>query len=510
MTKRYYCLGGILDMDRVREILRLAEGGHSQREIHRATKVARSCIQEYLRGAKLHELTHQRAKELSDSELKALLRKKTPGRPVKRVQEPDFEKVRSEYQSRKGVTLELLWQEWVAETGGGYGYSTFCRRYEAWGIALKVTLRRDYEPGELMLSDFTGEKLCYFEKGEQREAEIFVSVLGLSNRIYAEALPSQQLLPWIGAHSRAFTFFGGVTEAVVIDNLKSGVKKSCRYEPEINRSFQDFAEHYSTTVFPARPNEPRDKSKVENAVQQVERWLLAPLRHVRFNSLAELNAALREKLVELNSREMREYKMSRDEFFTNAEAQSLRALPALSFCAAEWKRARVNLDYHVDVARHWYSVPYILARQEVWVKASERLVEVFFENERVASHQRSCVPHRHTTVPEHMPPHHQAVRSWTADNFKTWASSVGAHTVRLVELLLAAPRYKELAFRSILGLQRLERKYGKTAFEAACGVAVKKNIASQRFVRSVLEQAGSTPLKVSVAHQNIRGPKYFH
>lgn len=508
MTRHKYCSGGVLEMDRVREILRLAAQGYRQREIHRATGVARSTIQEYLRAAKLHDLSFEKAKALSDVELKGLLRRKTPGRPPKQASEPDFSKLKQDYQSRKGVTLELLWQEWVAETGGGYGYSTFCRHYEQANKASQVTMRRDYEPGELMLSDFAGESLNYFENGEEFRAEIFVATLGLSNRTYVEALPSQQLQHWLGVHARAFLFFGGVTEAVSIDNLKAGVSKSCRYEPEINRSFQELAEHFNTTVFPARSRKPRDKAKVEKAVQDVERWVLAPLRKERFNSLYELNQAMHIKLLAFNAREMVEYEMSRDTFFEKAERSALRPLPTLAFCSAIWKRARVNMDYHVELTKHWYSVPYTLVHKEVWIKASERLVEIFFDNQRTASHARSNVPHRHTTDPTHMPPHHLAVRNWKADGFRDWAKTVGEQTCKLVELFLSAPRYQPQAYRSLLGVQRLHKKYGTDQLEAACAIAVKHQVPSQRYLNSILERNGQP--EQPLPHSNVRGPKFYH
>ncbi len=382
-------------MDRVRQILRLKELGFNQRAIHRATGIARSSVQEYLRVAELHELSHEKAASLGDDELKSLLCKKTPGRIRKdATAAPDFTAVHQELTSRKGVTLELLWKEWNESAGGGYSYSTFCRRYHEHAQKHSVVMRSDYEPGEKLLSDYAGETLSYWDfQGNQFKVEIFVATLGFSNRIYAEATESQKLAHWVNSHIRAFSYFGGVTAAIVIDNLKSGVTKCHRYEPDINRTFEEFGAHYSTTIFPVRSAKPRDKAKVEKAVQEVERQLLAPLRHVRFSSIEEINTALSPLLEALNSRTMKDYGISRNELFEKAEKTALKPLPALQFVVADWKRARVGIDYHIQIEYHYYSVPYYHIKKEVLIKSTEKLIEVFLNNERIASHVRSSIPY---------------------------------------------------------------------------------------------------------------------
>lgn len=501
--------GGVLAMEKVREVLRLAAQGFSQREIHRATRVARSCVQEYLRRAKTAGVTPLEAAALSDTELRARLLKKSPGRQEKAAALPDWGTVHKELSRRKGTTLELLWLEWQEQGGGGISYSTFCRRYHAWAKTMKVEYRTEYRPGEKFLSDFAGEKLSYRdESNERRSAEIFVGVLGFSGYLYAEAVPSQKLPHWVGAHTRACASFGGVAACTIIDNLKSGVTKPDRYEPELNKTFAEWAEHFSTTVLPTRAGKPQDKGKVEQAVQNVERWVLAPLRHETFESMGALNRAIKERVEWLNHRVMERYDVSRHELFTTGEKMHLKPLPALPFPAAEWKRATVHMDYHIQYEKHCYSAPFYLARQVVWVRATEKLIEIFHDNKRVAAHKRAVTGH-FTTEAMHLPPEHLAMKSQTAPGFLAWAETVGAEMSALVDAILTKPQYQEQSFRSVLGLQRLEKKYGKAALEDAARTANVIGHQSQRSVRLLLEKRAQEKQE-PLTHKNVRGSSYYH
>lgn len=508
---------GILPMEKIRQVLRLKELGFNQRAIHRATGLARSSVQEYLRTAELHGLDYAQASLLNDEALKAALSKKTPGRSRKETVEPDFLKVHTELFSRKGMTLELLWKEWNETYSGGYSYSTFCRRYREHARRTSVVMRREYEPGELMLSDYAGATLSYLDdKGQGCPVQIFVAILGASNRIYTEATGSQKIVHWINSHIRAFSYFGGVTTAVAIDNLKSGVTHSHRYEPEINRSFEEFAAHYGTTIFPMRANKPRDKAKVEKAVQDIERAVLAPLRHACFRSIEEINTALRPLLETLNNRNMKDYGASRNELFDKLDRSALKPLPAMPFVVATYKRAKVSLDYHISLEQHFYSVPYTHVKKEVWVKITEKLIEVFLENERIASHPRSSLPYRFSTIEAHMLPAHKAVKSWSANNFLTWAHTVGGATEKLVNALLNSPRYKEQSFRSILGIQRLHQHYGAALVEQAAFIACQRKHHSQRALKQILETLSTKEKALNQQEQqpivdgNIRGGSYYH
>lgn len=520
MGKRRSLQGGVLQMENVRQVLRLSELGFNQRAIARSTGVARSSLQEYLRTAQMEGITYERAALMTDPELREAFKKQRPGRYRVEVTDPDFERVHKGMMSRKGVTLELLWKEWRATGNGGYSYSTFCRRYHEHIKHSQVVMRQAYTPGELLLSDYTGATLSYWERdGKEHVVQIFVACLGFSNLIYVEASRSQTVADWINSHIRAFSYYGGTTSAVVIDNLKAGVTKSDRYEPDINKTFQEFGAHYTTTIFPVRARKPRDKAKVEQAVQQVERDVLAPLRNRRFISLEEINVAIAELLEQLNSRTMKDYGMSRRELFTSAEKETLQPLPVLPFIVASWKRARVGMDYHIEFQRHRYSVPYYLARKEVLVKSTEKLVEVFCDSERVASHRRSHKPYEFSTIEAHMPPQHLAVRSWTEENFVAWAKSVGEQMQLLVRRVLETPCFRQQSYRSILGIQRVSVKAGTPLAEAAATRANERGVKSARAFKQILEALVGKHIEASEVkdsldicqpHDNIRGASYYH
>lgn len=517
MAKQSNLEMGVLRMNRVREVLRLHfEQGCKQREIHRATGVARSCIQNYLQLATLHGVDIEIARKLSDEELRAALSKKKRGRHRTTSSDPDFREIHKELKSRKGTTLELLWMEWRKREPEGYSYSTFCSRYTEWARAEKVSMRQEYEAGDKMLSDYSGETLSYYEPdGTERKVEIFVATLGFSNRTYVEATFTQKVIDWVNSHIRAFDFFGGVTAATVTDNLKSAVIKSSRYEPELQQTFDEFGNHYQTTILPTRAAKPRDKAKVEKAVQDIQRAVLAPLRHQRFHSLAEINQALIPLTAAFNSRCMQEYGVSRDELFDQEESKFLRPLPAYQLVVGSWKRARVHSrDYHVQIDFHWYSVPYQLAGKEVWVKSSDNLIEIFQGNQRVASHPRSHRKYRFTTNPEHMPLHHQAYRSQCSEkSLLDWAKGVGPETEKQVIALLHSSKHKEQSFRSILGIQRLHKTYGTSLLERGAARANASKVVSQSFVKRCieLERDKTTPKDLTTqSHANLRGPEYFH
>ncbi len=367
--------GGLLRMAKFREILRLHGLGHSQCAIAQSCGVARSTVQDYIRRATAKNLSYEQLRDFTDNEVKERLGK-GKRKTGQRVEAIDFAPLEVELR-RKGVTLALLWQEGLDKGQWQMSYGTFCRRYSQWRIRQKLSLRQVYKGGEKLFVDYCGltVPVTHAQTGEVVEAQIFVGCLGASNYTYAEATPTQELHHWIGAHQRALSFFGGVPECIVPDNLKSGVTDPCRYEPGINRSYQEFAEHYGVAVLPARPKKPRDKSKVEKAVQEVERQILAPLRHESFTSFSALNRAIGERLEQLNGRVMQGYGVSRRELFEQVDQSVLKPLPAQPFVFGQWKSAKVNLDYHIEVEKHYYSVPDPLVGQEVHVKTSEQLVE---------------------------------------------------------------------------------------------------------------------------------------
>jgi transposase len=318
------------------------------------------------------------------------------------------------------------------------------------------------------------------------EVELFVAVLGASSFTYAEASASQRGPDWIASHVRALEYFGGVPRAIVCDQLKSGISRSCRYEPEVQRTYEDLASHYGTTVLPARPRRPRDKAKVEVAVQVAQRWILAVIRNEVFASLEALNRRIRELLVVLNARVMRTYGKSRRELFESLERTSLQPMPSTRFEYSEWKRARVNLDYHVAFDEHLYSVPFSLVHEEVWIRASQDTVEVLHRGARVASHRRSLGRARFTTVVEHMPSAHRAHAEWTPSRILEWAGKTGSATRTLCEAILRERPHPEQGFRSCLGILRLGKRFGDERLEAACARANRANARSYKHVESIL------------------------
>jgi transposase len=357
--------------------------------------------------------------------------------------------------------------------------------------------------------------------GEVFEVELFVGVLGASNYTFAEATRTQQLPDWLGSHARMFAFFGGVSGAVVCDQLKSGVSVPCRYEPGLQRTYEEFAQYMGTTILPARPAKPRDKAKIEVAVQVAERWILARLRNERFFTLGALNARIRELLADLNQRRMRHYAASRTELFARLDRPALRPLPPEPFVYGEWKRATVSIDYHVEIAHHYYSVPHTLValQQPVDVRVSAGTVEIFHRGQRVAAHRRSHVRGQHTTDPAHMPKAHQAHREWSPSRIVTWAQTVGPQTAALVTAILASRPHPEQGYRSCLGILRLAKRDGALRLEAACARAVAVGARSYRHVDAILKHGldrcplpdGGPALPARpLVHDQLRGPAYYH
>jgi transposase len=508
--------GRLLPMVKFREILRLHQLGYNQSEIARSCLSARSTVQDYIKRAQAHSLDYDKVESLSDSEIQALLGKGYR-QENKQQQTIDFETINRELQ-RKGVTLGLLWMEGKERGEWQYSYGGFCRRYRQWKKRQNLSLRQVYKGGDKLFVDFCGVTmpLMNLETGEVTDAQIFVACLGASNYTYVEAIASQALENWIGAHQRALAFFGGVPTAIIPDNLKSGVTDPCRYEPGINRSYQDFAEHYNVIILPARPKAPRDKAKVENAVQQVERQILAPLRNQTFISFTKLNESLKQGLEQLNQRTMRDYGLSRRALFEQVDQPELKPLPLQAFEYADWKKAKVNLDYHIEFERHYYSVPYEYVRKNVMVKITESLVQIFHDHQRIAVHERSRVPFRHSTEDGHMPPEHWAYKMQSREKFLAWAEQVGPATKQQVEAIFEKKSYDEQAFRTLRGVQVLNTAHGAQRLEAACKRANALGMVGRHYLKSMLHnKLESDPLPdeipnvVPLHHANLRGSDYY-
>ena len=504
-------------MRKIEEVLRLHHGcGRSNREIARAVRASPTTVGEYLRRARLADLSWPLPEGLNERALEAALFPPQAPSRVKRP-EPDWAAVHRQV-GRSGVTLDLLWQEYRETHPEGYQYSTFCERYRAFAQALPVTLRQSHAPGERLFLDYSGQTLAVIDPatGEERPAQIFVAVLGASNYTYVEATWTQGLADWLGAHVRCFEFLGGVPELLVPDNLKSGVTHPSRYEPDLNPSYQELATHYGTAVLPARVRKPRDKAKVEAGVLLAQRWILARLRRQRFFSLAELNGAIRPLLRDLNARPFKKLPGSRHSVFEALDRPALKPLPVTRYELAEWKVATVGIDYHVELERHYYSVPYQFARQKVDVRWSATTVEVFKKGERIASHPRSSLKGRHTTLKAHLAPAHQEVAGWSAARLLRWAATIGPHTEAAIAHLFHARAHPQQGYRAALGILRLAKAHGEERLEAACQRACQIESISYRSIASLLkhglERQPRTPAQATLPldHANVRGPKYYH
>jgi transposase len=423
---------------------------------------------------------------------------------------------------RKGVTLRLLHEEYFLSSPNAYGYTTFVELYNEWADRLRVTMRQVHKAGEKCFVDYSGDKLTIVDRatGDRVEVELFVAVMGASNYTYAEATATQQSADWLASHVRLVEFLGGAPAAFVPDQLKSGVVVASRYEPGIQRTYEEWSQHYSTTILPARPLKPRDKAKVEGGVLIAQRWILARLRNITCFSLDEINEHIAVLVADLNSRVMKRYGKSRRQLFEELDRPELTALPRDRFIHGDWSKATVKLDYHVNVDHHDYSVPYQRATDEVWIRLAAATVEVFYKSKRCASHVRSFVYGGTTTNPAHMPASHRKYAEESDASFEEWATAVGPHTLALVRAILIERPHPEHGLRSCRGLKSLTRRYAHDRIEAACERALVAGSRSYTNVESILkhgldqlpliEPAQADEPGPALDHENIRGADYYN
>ena len=507
-----------LSMRHLRELLRLHHVNRlPQHAIAKSLGLGQGTVSKYLSRARRAGLSWPLPPELDDDlRLEALLFPPPPDLPAEARPKPDWAEIHREL-TRPDVTLYLLWEEYKAGHPDGFSYSWFCDLYKDWLARLKPTLRQVHLAGDKLFVDYAGRTMDVFDglTGEVRTAHVFVAVLGASNFTYAEATFTQTLPDWIASHVRAFAFFGGAARQTVSDNLKAGITKACFYEPVVNRTYADLARHYATAIVPARPYKPRDKAKAEVGVQIVGRWILARLRHQRFFSLAALNQAIRTLLDELNERPLRGLGRSRRALFEEIDRPALTPLPAEPYEYAEWKHCRVGLDYHVEVAKHYYSVPHGLLRQEVEARITAATVEIFHRGRRVASHLRSTRAHRSTTLAEHMPSSHRRYREWSHERIRREAAKLGPDAATLIDLILESRPHPEQGFRSAIGILGLAKRFGPERVDAACARALALNTRSYASVAAILKNRtekvppGAEEAAILI-HANIRGPGYYH
>ena len=511
---------GRVCMRHVREILRLVYEGVSKHQIARRTGVVPSTVRETLKRFVASGLAWPLSDDVTDSVLEARMYKNAGKKQGHRQRaEPDWAWMHQELKL-KHVTLSVLWDEYIAAEPEGYRYSRFCELYRGWEDKLSVTMRQSHAGGEKLFVDYAGDPVPVVDRltGEARPAWIFVAVMGASSFTYAEATWTQSLGDWIGGHTGAFAAIGGVPRLIVPDNPKTAVIKSCFYEPTVNRSYTEMAAHYDTAILPARPRKPRDKAKVEAAVLIMERWLLGRLRHQIFYSLAELNTAIRALLVKINDeRPIRRLGVTRRQLLEALDRPHLKPLPVEPYVFAEWRIRRVGIDYHVDVERHYYSVPHRFAKEQVEVRLTARSVEIFVKGERIAAHMRGSGNGKHTTITEHMPSSHRRYAGWTVERIRRDTATIGPSAAALCALILEERLHPEQGFRACLGIVRLVKAFGPERVEAACGRALEIGTRTYGSVKSILDNNLDRQVPtvraadgMAIQHRNIRGSRYYH
>jgi transposase len=504
-----------LSMRKISEVFRLRfELNLSYRDIARSLNISISTIYDYLARAKVAGLSWPLTEKLSEEEFYQKLflpTSQTKNRPL-----PDWEYVHKELR-KKGITLRLLWREYRDMHPIGIGYTQFCHHYGHYKKSIAPVMRQIHQAGEKCFVDYAGMKMPWIDlsTGEIHEAEIFVGCLGASQYTFVEPTRTQSLPDWISSHVNMFDFFGGVTEVVVPDNLKSGISKAHRYDPDINANYQLLGEHYGFAIVPARAGEPRDKGKVENAVGCVERLILAPLRHHTFTSIGEINEAIKKRLTEFNSRLFQKMQISRCELFESIDKPTLKSLPTEKYAYADWKKAKVHIDYHVTLDDHHYSVPCRYIHQHLEIRSTSKLVECFYKGERIAVHARSDKRYGYSTLKEHMPASHKAYAKWTPERMIRWAKKIGPKTEEFIDYMIKARPFPQQAYRACLGVLRLGEQFGEKKLEKACEKALQIGAKRYQQVHDILKNhLEELPLQETQStqistHQNIRGPHYY-
>ena len=508
-------------MRKIKEVMRLRfELKLGYQQIGRSCAIAVSTVHKYLKRAEAAGLSWPLPDGWDETRVEATVfprihptvAEKNPVRTVL-----DCAAIHEQLRGNKYVTLQLLWEEYRQANPDGYRYSRFCELYQRWRSKLDVVLRQEHKAGEKMFVDWAGATIPIYDRhtGQAWQAPLFVAALGASSYTWAEATRDQQMESWLRAHVHAFEYFGGIPALAVPDNTKTGVSKAHRYDPDLNPTYYNFALHCGFGIVPARPYKPRDKAKVENAVQLAQRWIVAALRHHKFFSLEELNAAIRELLDKLNRRPFRKREGSRATVFEAVDKPALKPLPTEAFDLSEWSRARVNIDYHVVFDSNLYSVPYNLVQELVEIRSTPTTVEILHKGTRVASHLRSRGRGQTVTNEEHRPKSHRAHLEWPPSRMVHWAQTIGPNTAELFERIMNDKPHPEMGYRGCLGIIRLAGKYSAQRVEAAAERALLTGACRYKSVESILKNSldqapPSSPTPASTPpHDNIRGSEYF-
>ncbi len=508
--------GRRINMRKTRELLRLhLVGGMSRRQIAACCGLGKTVVSGHIRRVQEMGLSWDDIEKMPGEKLEELLYGESCLRSVAGYAQPKWEEVAKELR-KKGVTRQLLWEEYrEGVEGKSYSYSQFCELYSRWKAGVDPVMHFEHVAGEKCFVDYSGMKLRVIdpETGEVRDAEVFVAALGASNYTFADVTWSQTKEEFVGSHQRAVEFFGGVPRIFVLDNLKSGVKKADWYEPELNGFFNDFLYHLGAVGIPGRPRKPRDKAKVENAVLQVERRVLAPLRNRTLIGLEEARTEVMEQIFKLNARPFQKMEGSRESLFEELDKPALQILPSERWTPTTWKRVKVHIDYHVEISKHYFSVPYQYIGQELEAKITQDLVEIFRKGKVVATHQRTRS--RYTTNPEHMPSSHREYRDWDPPRLVVRAKEIGPCTAELIDRILLSKHHPEQGYRPCLGIVRLAKRFSEERLERACRRALVHSSFSYRAVKSILQKGldqieeDPDPTPPVGQHDNIRGAAIY-
>ena len=505
--------GKRISMRKTREIIRLSVGGLADRAVARACSVSATTVGDTVRAAKSAGLFIWPLPDVSDSELRSKLFScpdTVQGRP-----QPDFGRIDTELR-RKHMTLQLLWRDYRTAHPDGYGYSRFCELYGRWrkSKGAEAVMRFEHRAGETLFVDWAGATVPYIENGSEKKAAVFVAVLGASDYTFVGVYSDMALPNWLRAHADAFEYLGGVPEKVVPDNPRTGVSRACRYDPELNPAYRRLAEHYGVAVVPARPYKPRDKAKVENGVRNSGQQILARLGRMQFICLGQVRQACATLLEQLNARPFSKREGCRRRLFEEVDRPVLRPLPQQRFCPGEWKKATVFKDYHIELSRFYYSVPFQHIGCRVDVRLSGEILEIYHDSLRIAVHPRTPPDgKRASTLPEHMPPEHRAVMDRTVDDYLEKAGNCGGNCRQVMATILESFPRPEMGFRSCQGILRLAQRYGHTRLEQACMRSLEINSPRYRTIDNMLanrmETIGPTPDPEPVRHSNVRGSSYY-
>jgi transposase len=507
-------------MRKIKEVLRLRfECGLGVRQIARSIRASNSTVSDYLHRAKQGGIGWPLPPDMDEQKLEGLLFPEKASRQSASKPLPDFSAVHKELK-RKGVTLFLLWEEYKEVYPEGYGYSRFCDHYARFRKTQEVCLRQQYYGGDKLFVDYAGQTLPVQDpsSGGVRDAQLFVACLGASNYSYAEATWTQNLADWISCHIHAYEYIQGVPQATVPDNLRSGVSRACRYDPDINPTYLDMAQFYGTAIVPARKGKPRDKAKVETSVLVVERWIIAALRNRVFFSLEELNQAILGLVEKMNHRPFKKLPGCRYDLYRAVDLPALKPLPEKRYEYAEWKQCTAHIDYHIEVDHHYYSVPYTYIQKELEARITGKTVEILHQGVRIASHLRSYQKGGFSTCEEHRPKKHREYLAWNPERFIRWASTIGPHCSAYITGIMQSRRYPEQGYRACLGVLRLSNHYPCEKVEQACEHALSIQVYSYKIIESTLKRktkrastsAGQTCSVQQQHHENVRGSRYYH